>query len=58
MTALRDTLVDDCDNWSTYLFCFVLFIGLVCFMFVFGQILVEQLSCNKGLFRSKGLFPR
>ena len=37
---------------------FVLFFSLVCFMFVFGQTLVEHLYCNKGLFRSKGPFPR
>ena len=28
MTALRDTLVNDSENWSTYYFCFVLFIGV------------------------------
>ena len=28
MTALRDALVDASENWSTYYFCFLLFIGV------------------------------
>ena len=42
MTALHDTLVDDSENWSTYQFCFVLF--------MFDQTLVKHLNCHKGLF--------